>query len=221
VTAVLRYELALLARSHRWLPSALLYVAGVVAGSFGGMPLASGLGWSGAMLVPAVGWLTRSALTTEPPAARACAATMAGPRRAQGAALAAAVIIGVILGVAGGGYELLITQRPTDPGVVGGLLVAGIVACGTCLLIGSAIGALCNPPVIRHPAYAVMSTAIIAITAITAPFSPANTAIRAAGAVRGGTSHVPLLPAGTALVLAAVTWAISMTAAARRPAEEF
>src|ERR1700761_7082006 len=92
--ALLRYQLALLGRSYRGLAPALLYAAVVVAGSFGGMPLADGLGWSSAMLVPAVGWLTRVALTMEPGAARACASTAGGARRGQ---------LGEPMGAVGGG----------------------------------------------------------------------------------------------------------------------
>jgi energy-coupling factor transporter ATP-binding protein EcfA2 len=68
-----------------------------------GMPLADGLGWSSAMLVPAVGWLTRAALTMEPGAARACAGTAGGPRRAQLATLLVALAGGVVLAVLGRG----------------------------------------------------------------------------------------------------------------------
>jgi hypothetical protein len=37
------------------------------------------------------------------------------------------------------------------------------------VLIGSAIGALCNPPLIQHRGYAVMSTAAVAVAAVAAP----------------------------------------------------
>src|ERR1700761_9537744 len=79
--AMTRYEGALLGRSARWLPPGLLFARRVVAGSFGGMPLADGLGWSSAMLVPAVVWLTRVMMTMEPGAVRACASTAGGARR--------------------------------------------------------------------------------------------------------------------------------------------
>jgi hypothetical protein len=95
--AMVRYQGALLGRSVRWLPPVLLFAGTVVAGSFGGMPLADGLGWSSAMLVPAVGWLTRVALTMEPGAARACASTAGGARRAQLATLVVALAGGVVL----------------------------------------------------------------------------------------------------------------------------
>src|ERR1700750_2801229 len=101
--AMVRYQGALLGRSVRWLPPVLLFAATVVSGSFAGMPLADGLGWSSAMLVAAVGLLTRAALTMEPGAARACAGTAGGPRRAQLATLLAALAGGVVLAVLGAG----------------------------------------------------------------------------------------------------------------------
>jgi hypothetical protein len=211
---MLRYQVALLGRSHRWLPPVLLYAAVVAAGSFGGMPLADGLGWSAAMLVPAVGWLTRVTLTMEPGAARACAATADGPRRAQLATLIVALAGGVVLALLGAGYELATTARPRhglEP-----LALAGVAAAVTCLLIGSAIGALCNPPLVRHRGYAIMSTAAVAIAAIAASGSPANAAIRATSASPGGGYHLPLVPVAIAVVLAGLTWAVSVLAAPHR-----
>ena len=211
---MVRYQGALLGRSVRWLPPALLFAVTVVSGSFAGMPLADGLGWSSAMLVPAVGWLTRAALTMEPGAARACAGTAGGPRRAQLATLMVALAGGVVLAVLGAGFELATTARPRHG--LGALAVEGVVAGVTCLLIGSAIGALCNPPLIRHRGYAMMSTAAVAIAAIAASGSPANAAIRAASAGHGGGYHLPLVPVVIAVVLAGLTWAASVLTAPRR-----
>ncbi len=118
MTAVLRYQLALLVRSHRWLPPALLYAVLVVAGD----------------------------------------------RR----------------DAAGRGARL--EQR--DAGARGGML----------------------------------STAVIAVTAIGASISPANAAIRAAGVAGRGSYGLPVVPIGLALALTAVAWAASVQAAARRSA---
>lgn len=80
---LLRYQAALLVRSHRWVPPVLLYAVLVaIGGGGGGQPLSDGLDWSAAILVPAAAWLTRSMLTAEPAAARACVAAASGPRRA-------------------------------------------------------------------------------------------------------------------------------------------
>jgi hypothetical protein len=212
--AMVRYQGALLGRSVRWLPPVLLFAGTVVAGSFGGMPLADGLGWSSAMLVPAVGWLTRVALTMEPGAARACASTAGGARRAQLATLVVALAGGVALALLGAGFELATTARPRHG--LGALAVEGVVAGVTCLLIGSAIGALCNPPLIRHRGYAMMSTAAVAIAAIAASGSPANAAIRDTSAGPGGGVHLAVVPLVAALVLAGVSWTASVLTAPRR-----
>ncbi len=212
--AMVRYEGALLGRSVRWLPPVLLFAGTVVAGSFGGMPLADGLGWSSAMLVPAVGWLTRVALTMEPGAARACASTAGGARRAQLATLVVALAGGVVLALLGAGFELATTARPRHG--LGALAVEGVVAGLTCLLIGSAIGALCNPPLIRHRGYAMMSTAAVAIAAIAASGSPANAAIRATSAGHSGGVHLPVMAVAAAVVLAALAGAASLWTAPRR-----
>jgi hypothetical protein len=212
--AMLRYQGALLGRSFRWVPPLVLYAGTVVAGSFAGMPLADGLGWSGAMLVPAVGWLTRAALTMEPGPARACAATAGGPRRAQLATLVAALAGGVLLAVLGAGFEWATTAHPRHG--LGALAAAGVAAAVTCLLIGSAVGTLCNPPLIRHRGYAMMATAAVAIAAIAASGSPANAAVRATSAGPGGGYHLTLVPVVIALVLAAFTWGVSVLVAPRR-----
>jgi hypothetical protein len=79
VIALVRYQAALLLRSQRWVAPLLGYAALVaVSTSIGGQSLADGLDWSAAMLVPGVAWLTRSVLTAEPAAARACVAAAGG-----------------------------------------------------------------------------------------------------------------------------------------------
>lgn len=84
----------------------------------------------------------------------------------------------------------------------------------TCLLAGSAIGALCNPPLIRHRAYAVISTAAVAIAALAASGSPANAAIRATSATPA--HHLPWVPVLIAVIVAALAWTASVVAAPRR-----
>ena len=109
--ALIRYQLSLLLRSHRWIPPAVLFVLGV-AGLGGvslphGAGLSQGLAWSALMLVPVEAWLTRSMLTAEPAAARACVAAAGGPRRTQVAALIAAVAAGAAFGILGVLWEVL------------------------------------------------------------------------------------------------------------------
>jgi hypothetical protein len=93
VKALIRYELSLLLKSHRWIAPALLFVVGVIGLASAdvklthGAGLSQGLARSALTLVPAEAGLTRSMLTAEPGAARACVAAAGGPRRTQIAAL--------------------------------------------------------------------------------------------------------------------------------------
>lgn len=98
MTALLRYQAANVLRSHRWIFPLIVYVLLLaVAGTdpnpaarsaaelarLEGQALASALDWSAAILVPVIALLTRSMLTAEPGAARACVAVARGPARAQ------------------------------------------------------------------------------------------------------------------------------------------
>lgn len=225
--ALTRYQLSLLLRSYRWIPPAVLFVLGVIG--LGGATLQNGAGpseglaWSALMLVPVGAWLTRSMLTAEPPAARSCVAAAGGPRRAQLAALVAAAVVGAALGLMGVIWELVnlgVPRSVLSNGIevgtlisdVGGGLAAGLV----CLLVGSAVAALLNPPVVRRPAAAMLATTGAVVLALAWNGSPANAAVRSVGYGAQGHSW----PAGVALVsalaLAAVAWVISVQVAARR-----
>lgn len=225
--ALTRYQLSLLLRSYRWIPPAVLFVLGVIglggATLQNGAGLSEGLAWSALMLVPVGAWLTRSMLTAEPPAARSCVAAAGGPRRAQLAALVAAAVVGAALGLMGVIWELVnlgVPRSVLSNGIevgtlisdVGGGLAAGLV----CLLVGSAVAALLNPPVVRRPAAAMLATTGAVVLALAWNGSPANAAVRSVG--YGAQEHS--WPAGVALVsalaLAAVAWVISVQVAARR-----
>ena len=229
--ALLRYQTAILLRSHRWVFPLIAYGALVSVGAAGSTTLAEGLGWSAAMLVPVLAFLTRSMLTAEPDAARACVAAAAGPVRAQLAALLAAFGGGIVLAVAGAIFTLATSESVAKhPGgsvadkVTATLdhpvvLVAGLVTALVCLLVGSAVGALCNPPLLRHPGAAMMATLAVAIFALASDVSPAGAALHESSAAQNlpqvaqwpGT--VPLI---AAVCLLAVTWTASTYAAARR-----
>jgi hypothetical protein len=215
---LVRYQAALLVCSQRWVPPALLYAALVAIGSggAGSQPLSDGLSWSAATLVPAVAWLTRSMLTAEPDAARACVSAASGPRRAHLAALIAALAGGVILAVAGAAYTLVICHRPPSLAGIIGVLAAGLATAGVCLLVGGAIGAFCNPPLVRRPAYAILGTTGAVILALVSDVSPASAALHSAGSDPQAISWLPGLPLIVAAVLLVASWTASTTIAARR-----
>lgn len=225
--ALTRYHLSLLLRSHRWIPPAILYALGVVGLAASnpayGAGLAPGLSWAALMLVPVVAWLTRATLTAEPAAARACVAAASGPRRAQVAALIAPAFVGAVIGLFGVGFELLRAGAlRTDPGnairvgatakVLGGGLLAALI----CLLVASAIGALCNPPVVRRPGPGMLTTTVAVVVAIAWNISPANAALRTPDTGVPTTAWPSGVPVLTAIVLVVIAWAISVVFAARR-----
>jgi len=223
--ALLRYQTAILLRSHRWIFPLIAYGLLVAAGATSPAPgsallaaqstqLAQGLDWSAAMLVPVVAFLTRSMLTAEPDAARACVAAAAGPARAQLAALLTALGGGIVLGLGGACLTPFITGTAAAAVAHPEIFAAGLLTAAVCLLVGSAVGALCNPPLLRHPGAAMLATLAAAIFALASDVSPASAALRRGGArAAQGPGPVPLLAAACLL---AVIWGASLYAGARR-----
>jgi hypothetical protein len=220
MTAMIRYQLAVLLRSHRWIGPFLLYAVLLVLFA-DSQPLGEGLDWSAAMLVPTAALLTRSMLTAEPAAARACVAAASGAYRAQLACCAGALAAGGVLGLAGACYELARDQWPKHdslahlghtPAVFGfGLLITAI-----CLLVGCAIGVFFNPPVIRHPGAAILCTLGAIVLGLVSSISPASAALRHAGSTSPTHGSWPGSPLLAALGLLVVSWAVSAFLAGRR-----
>lgn len=228
--ALLRYQTAILLRSHRWILPLLAYTVLTFAGAASVTPLREGLGWSAAMLLPAVALLTRSMLTAEPDPVRACAAAASGPARAQLATLLVALAGGAVLALGGAAFEVLSDESvaghplPTVANRIAGtfahpgVLAAGLATALVCLLVGAAAGTLCNPPLLRHPASALLATAAAVVLALAAGVSPANAALRGESA-KPPTSPWPGAAAFiAAAALLAVTWTASVVAASRRAA---
>src|SRR5215475_14338340 len=225
--ALARYQLSLLLRSYRWIPPAVLFVLGVVGLGGATLPngagLSEGLAWSALMLVPVEAWLTRSMLTAEPAAARACVAAAGGPRRTQLAALIAAAVVGSVLGLLGVVWELASLGVPRSllsNGIEIGDLVravgGGLAAALVCLLVGSAVAALLNPPVVRRPAAAMLATTGAVVLALAWNGSPANAAVRGVGYAADEHTWPPGVALMSAVVLVALAWLISVQVAARR-----
>jgi hypothetical protein len=231
VIALLRYQAAILLRSHRWIFPLIAYGLLIAVGAAGSTSLAETLDWSGAMLVPVVAFLTRAMLTAEPDAARACVAAAAGPVRAQLATLLVPLGAGAVLGIAGTIFGILTAEAAARLPASGlsakvsgaaqhpGIVVAGLLIALVCVLVGSAVGALCNPPLLRHSGAAMLTTLAAVVLALATAVSPANAAIshvtaQAASPLAAtwpGTG--PLI--GAACLLA-VTWTVSVFAGTRR-----
>jgi hypothetical protein len=222
MSALLRYQSGILFRSHRWVFPLIIYVLLIsVAGVGRKQPLSSGLDWSSAILVPVVALLTRTMLTAEPEASRACVAAAAGPVRAHLAVLIAALGGGAVLALVGAGYEMVTTGNTGQllvhhPGRLGSALAAGLGTALICIFVGSAIGALFNRPVIRHQAVALLSTISAVVLGLLSSVSPANAALRGDGAAIQSAAWPAGVPFVAAAVLLVLTWLVSAWLAARR-----
>lgn len=221
MTALLRYQTALLLRSQRWLPPVVLYAAFLCIGVQSGQPVLDSLGYTAAALLPVAAWLVRICVGVEPAAARACVAAAAGPGRAHLARLLVALAAAAALGAA----AVLVVTLISDPVstdhrtrvAVLPAAAAGLLAAAACALLGTAVGALTNWPLLRSPGRAVPAMLLAALTSVVATGSPAQAAV--SGLVTGsqsGTVPVPLLPLAAAAALAAPATVAACALASRR-----
>ncbi|MEW9515179.1 ABC transporter [Streptomyces tubercidicus] len=218
--ALLRYQTALLIGSHRWLPPVILYAAWLAISVRGGDPLLDGLGYAAGGLLPVAVWLTRTCVTNEPSAARNCVAAAAGPGRAHLAGVLTAAGTALLLALVGTALVVLVSDpRSTGHQVAVPVLpaaFAGLLAALVCLLMGTAIGALSNWPVLRSTGWSIPTGLVAALLLLVLGASPANAAV--SGLVTGslhGTISIPWLPL-TATVLIAVAAAAAACALSSR-----
>jgi hypothetical protein len=221
VTALLRYQAAILFRSHRWIFPLIAYTVLISVGAGASQTLGDGLDFSAAMLLPVAALLTRSVLTAEPPAARACVAAATGPARAQLAALLTALAGSGVLALAGAGYELATSGHVArmlshSPGKVAAALGAGLVTAVVCAFVGCAVATLFNPPVIRHQSVSLLGTIAAVVAALVSNVSPAAAALRGSGAADLASAWPTGAPLLAAAFLLVVSWAVSVWLAARR-----
>ncbi|MFB7267262.1 ABC transporter [Streptomyces nojiriensis] len=215
MTALLRYQGALLLRSQRWLAPLIAYAAFVAVGIRPGDPVLDSLGLAAAGLVPATAWLVRICVTVEPDAARDCTAAAAGPVRVHAAALLTASAGALLAGAAAAAVALLTGDR-SGAGPVAAAL-AGALAVAACTLTGAAVGALCSRPLLRRRGHAVLAGSLGSVLALVLAASPARAAVSAlVTAGRSGPAPLPLTPLAAALVLAAAAGTTACLTAARR-----
>ncbi|MFI1030780.1 ABC transporter [Streptomyces sp. NPDC020951] len=221
MTALLRYQSALLLRSQRWLPPFLLYAVFLGIGVQGGQPLLDSLGYTAAFLLPVAAWLVRICVTNEPPAARTVVAAAVGPARAHLACVLVALTGAALLGTAATALVAFISDpvgsdhRKRVP--VLEAAGAGLLAVLTCALLGTAVGALTAWPVLRSPGRAVPALLLAALLALVVTGSPAHAAV--SGLVDGShsaTVHVPILPLVAAILLSAAAIAVACALTSRR-----
>ncbi|MGW2227853.1 ABC transporter [Streptomyces formicae] len=213
MNALLHYQLALLARSQRWLPPVILYAVFLAVGVQGGQPVLDSLAYAAAALLPVAAWLVRICATNEPPAARACSAAAAGPGRAHLASLLAALLATVALGA----FAVLVVTAVSDASSTDARhavprlpsAAAGLLAMLVSALIGTAVGALTNWPLLRSAGRAVPALLLLALLALVTTGSPAKSVLTdlTAGS-REGVVPVPVgALAGAGAVAVAALWA--------------
>lgn len=222
--ALLRYQAALLARSHRWLAPLLGYAAVMAVGIGSGEPVLGSMGYAAALLLPVTAWLVRVCVRNEPAAARACTASAVGPGRAHSGALAVGVGAAALLGAAGTALVAVVSGAHSDDlstaVAVGPAALAGLMAAAVAVLLGGAVGALTNPPLVRGAGWSLLVTALGAGAVLLVSGSPAQAAVT--GLVTGsrtGAVHYPLLPLALAAAAAAAAGLLSCAAVSRLGAE--
>ncbi|UUU30178.1 ABC transporter [Streptomyces sp. CA-210063] len=223
MTALLRYQAALLLRSQRWLPPVILYAAFLGIGVRNGQPVLDSLGYTAAALLPVAAWLMRICATNEPPAARSCTGAAAGPVRAHLACVLVAFATAALLGTAATVVVTFISaptstdhQTRVEALPAGG---AGLLAALTCALLGTAVGALTNWPLLRSPGRAVPALLLGVLLTLVMAGSPARVAITA---LVDGSRHAivpaPVLPLAAAGLLTAAATAVACALTTRRAA---
>ncbi|KUN22066.1 ABC transporter [Streptomyces antibioticus] len=221
MTALLRYQAALLVRSQRWLPPVILYAVFLGVGVQSGQPILDSLGYAAAALLPVAAWLVRICVAGEPPAARACVSAAVGPARAHLAALLVALAGAALLGTVATVLVTLISDPVSSdhqirvPRVPAG--GSGLLAVLACALLGTAVGALTTWPLLRSPGRAVPTMLLAALLSVVVTGSPAHAAV--SGLVTGsqqGTVPLPLLPLAAAAVVTAGALALACTLTSRR-----
>ncbi|OEU86162.1 ABC transporter [Streptomyces abyssalis] len=219
--ALLAYQTELLVRSQRWLPPLLLYVAFLGLGIQSGGPLLDALGYAAAALLPVTAWLVRICVGGEAAAARHCTAAAAGPWRVHLASVLTALLAACVLGAVATLYAVAVSDPHSSEGHVGVPVPqaagAGLLAVIACALLGTAVGALCNRPVLSSTGLAVPSGMLAALLVLVAGGSPANAAV--SGLVTGshtGTVIMPWVPAVLSLAVAAAATAFACRQASRR-----
>ncbi|WP_328470473.1 ATP-binding cassette domain-containing protein [Streptomyces sp. NBC_00448] len=218
--ALVRYQADLLLRSHRFLPPLIFYGAVLAIGVAGGEALLGSLGYAAALLLPVAAWLVRVCATGEPPAARACTASAVGPGRAHLGALLAALGGSGLLGLVGTLVVTAISGAHTDDMradiPIGPALLAGLMAAAVSVLLGTAVGALTNSPLLPGAGWSVLVTAFGAGAVLLTSGSPAQAAVTSlVHGSQSGAVHYPVAALAVAVCVAALALGGSVRTVAR------
>jgi hypothetical protein len=199
MTALVRYQLADLVGSQRWVAPLLAYVGflGLLYAADAG-PAAPAYGVSVLALFPVSAWLTRQTLSVEDDAGRQVTAAAAGGLvRVQVALLTSAVVVElplVALSVAWAEVANHGNMRGSSA-VLGGLAVHLVFA-----LAGVGLGAVVARPVLRPPGAAALLIVGVFVLSMVVHWSPVFLAVRTLQSDPVHHFRAQLLPGLAALV---------------------
>jgi hypothetical protein len=206
VTALVRYLLADLARSQRWVaPMAVYLVLVGVLGAAGGAAATTGSVLA-APLFPLAAWLAWVAAGCEDPVLEAVTATAAGGlRRARLGKLLTGVGAAGLLALPA--VALTVARVPREPRV----WAAVVLALAANVIGGAAVGFACARPVVPRRGLSVVLIALVSVVELIVPGLPPT---RATLQLLAGGDTGPAALAGLVVVAAATTLAAAAIVAA-------
>ncbi|GGM35037.1 hypothetical protein GCM10012275_02840 [Longimycelium tulufanense] len=177
MTALVRYQLAVLTTSQRFLPPLLLFLVTIaVLNSDTPDPLLHLYGISAGVLLPVTTWLTVALVNGESPEQLAISSVTArGHKRTVVASVLSALCVVLVLTAVALGVPLMHTATPTQVVEV----VDGLLSHLTSGLAGIAAGLLCSRPLIRRPGTALAAGLVLVLAlAFLRNLPPVNTSVR-------------------------------------------
>ncbi|CCH30400.1 hypothetical protein ABZ816_17020 [Actinosynnema sp. NPDC047251] len=214
MTALVRYLLADVLRTQRYLPPLLVFAAVLAmfnAGDAGPPP--SAYAGSTAFLYPVAVWLTIVVATAEDPVRRAVTVVTAGGwGRSQAAVAILSCLLVTVVAAFAALLPVLTQSRPYPPGTVAlgfaALLVAGVVGVG--------VGVLCARPVITQHGWSVLAAAALVVLAyLFGQTPPIGNVLGALGHEYDLVPHLAVSGACAVVLVVGATW-LSRTLGPRR-----
>ncbi|MCE6998851.1 hypothetical protein LZG04_29225 [Saccharothrix sp. S26] len=205
MTALVRYLLADVLRTQRWLPPLLLHAAvlGMLYASDAGPPLPAYAGTC-VLVYPVSAWLTVVIATAEDPVRRTVTAVTAGGwARAQAAVTALSALSALGLALVAALVPVLTQPRPYPPAAV----AQGFAALAVCALVGVGVGVLCSRPVVTQTGWSVLAaTALVVVVFLFGRTPPVGNVLWALSHHDGVTAALALSGAVAVLFVAGATW---------------
>ncbi|MGM1064913.1 hypothetical protein [Saccharothrix sp. Mg75] len=203
--ALVRYLLADVLRTQRWLPPLLLFAAvlGMLYASDAGPPLPAYAGTC-VLVHPVSVWLTVVVASAEDPVRRSVTVVAAGGwARVQAAVAVLASLAALAVATVAALVPVLTQPRPYPPSTV----LAGFAALAVCALAGVGLGLLCARPVIGQAGWSVLAaTALVVLVLLFGRTPPVGNVLWSLSHQDGVVGALALSGVVAALLVVAATW---------------